>query len=434
MCVCLANFTKAAKNALNLATSTAQTLGYSFIGTQHLLIGLMKSKNSVAGLILNSTLNKNQIEPQLKLNLLKNSKQKRLTKTNFTPTLNKIINSAVKKAKLMGLKTVGTQQLLLEFLKHEKSYGVEMLKNIDSLIESNLFAKSLACNYNNLVNSSELTQTKTKHNKFLKQFGKNLTRLARLNQLDPLIGRTKELERIEQILTRRKKNNPCLIGEPGVGKTAIVEGLALKIIKNDVPKKLQGKQIVELNLSSIIAGTKYRGEFEQRLETILKEVKNNSKIILFLDEIHTIVNAGAAQGAIDAANILKPSMARGDIQLIGTTTKQEFKNMIQIDPALERRLQPISVYEPSLVETFNIILGIKENYEQFHQITISEQAIKTAITLSKANFKHMFLPDIAIDLIDEAAAKKNLNNQQKKLKSSVLTSFDVANLVKQKLN
>lgn len=431
MCVYFTNFTSAAKNALNLAINSAQTLGYSFIGTQHLLFGLMNTENGVSTLILNSTLSKKQIESKLKLNLL-NNKQKKLNLNDFTPTLKNIINSAKKKANLIGLKYVGTQQLLLELLKHENSCGLETLKTIDSLVENSIFAKSLACNYNLIT--SNLQHKQTKQFPVLNQFGKNLTKLAKLNKLDPLIGRAFELETIEQILTRRKKNNPCLIGAPGVGKTAIIEGLAIKIATNNVPTKLKNKQIIELNLSSILAGTKYRGEFEQRLENILKEVKNNSNIILFIDEIHNIINTGAAQGAIDAANILKPSMARGDIQLIGTTTKQEFKNMIQFDPALERRLQTITIKEPSLTETFKIMVGIKTNYEKFHKIKISEQAIKTAITMSKKHFKHMFLPDIAIDLIDEAAAKKNLHKQPDEPTNSILTSFDIANLVKQKLH
>ena len=265
----------------------------------------------------------------------------------------------------------------------------------------------------------------------LKLFGKNLTKLAKLNKLDPLVGRSQELKTMEQILARRKKNNPCLIGEPGVGKTAIVEGLANKIAQNEVGTSLKGKQIIALNLSSVLAGTKYRGEFEKRLELILEEAKQNPKIILFLDEIHTIVNAGAAQGAIDAANILKPSMARGDIQLIGTTTEQEFNKMINLDPALQRRLQQINVKEPSTSEAFEIIEGIKTNYEKFHKIKISSQAIKTAIALSKEHFKNQFLPDIAIDLIDEAAAKKKL--KLKKSTPAILNSFDIANLVNQKI-
>lgn len=430
MRICFNNFTSAAKNALNLATNTAKHLGYSFVGTQHLLLGLMNAKNGVASCILNATVDKQQIKNKLKFNLLKNSKQTDLKKTNFSPTLKTILRCAIEKSKLIGLKLTGTQQILLEFLKHENSCGIELLKTPNNLIESNIFTKSLACSHGLIVSNSQnnfLKQTPA-----LKQFGKNLTTLAKMNKLDPLIGRTTELNAIMQILTRRKKNNPCLIGEPGVGKTAIVEGLALNIVKNKVPKQLKNKQIIELNLSSVLAGTKYRGEFEQRLETILEEVKNNPKLILFLDEIHNIVNAGAAQGAIDAANILKPSMARGEIQLIGTTTRQEFENMIRIDHALERRIQPILVPEPSLDETFKIIIGVKNHYERFHKIEISEQAIKTAITLSKQYFKHMFLPDIAIDLIDEAAAKKKLNYKTANLKNSILTAFDLANLVKQK--
>lgn len=429
MYVNLTNFTGAAKSALKIAQTVAQNLGYSFIGTQHLLFGLMNVENGVSALILNATIDKNQFESRLKLNILNKTKPKKINIHNFTPTLNNIINSASLKAKHLGLKSVGTQHLLLEFLKHENSCGLEILKNIDNLIEGNIFAKSLACSYNLIT--SNLTNKSTKQVATLKRFGKNLTKLAKANKLDPLIGRDAELKTIEQILTRRKKNNPCLIGEPGVGKTAIIEGLAIKISQNKVPQKLKNKQIVELNLSSILAGTKYRGEFEQRLEAILKEVKNNKNIILFLDEIHTIINAGAAQGAIDAANILKPSMARGNIQLIGATTNQEFKKMIQTDPALERRLQPIPVKEPSLCETFKIINGIKANYEKFHKIKISEQAIKTAIILSKKHFNHMFLPDIAIDLIDEAAARKNLLHHSRRNLLS-LTSFDIASLIEQK--
>ncbi len=430
----LANLTSAANNALNLAKKNAKNLGYSFIGTQHLLVGLMQAKHSVSSLILNSTVNINQIKEKLKIkNNKKPKKPKKLTEKNFTPMLKNIIISASEKSKLMGIKKTGTQQILLEFLKHEKSCGLSILKTFDNLIESNIFAKSLACNYNIIISNFE--NKKPKNHETLNRFGKNLTKLATQKKLDPLIGRKYELEKIEQILARRKKNNPCLIGEPGVGKTAIVEGLALKIAQNKVPNQLKKKQIFSLNLSSILAGTKYRGEFEQRLETILTETKNNPKIILFLDEIHTMVNAGAAQGAIDAANILKPSMARGDIQIIGTTTQQEFDKMISIDPALERRLQPIFVTEPSANETFEMIYGIKTNYEQFHKIKISNQAIKAAIIMSKKHFQNRFLPDIAIDLIDEASAMKKLRNSlnKKNLSNSTLTSFDIAKLVNSKL-
>lgn len=424
----LHNFTDAAKNAIQIAITCAQNLGYSFIGTQHLILGLLTAKNSVTSLILNSTITSKEIENTLKLIKTKKTTHN-LNNKNFSPLMCKIMTSAIDRSKLIGISHAGTQQILLELLKHEKSCGLNLLKKSDKLIENSLFAKSLACNYN-IMKINSKTNKKTDPTN-LKLFGKNLTKLAKLNKLDPLIGRSQELKTMEQILARRKKNNPCLIGEPGVGKTAIVEGLANKIARNEVGKSLQGKQIIALNLSSVLAGTKYRGEFEKRLELILEEAKQNPKIILFLDEIHTIVNAGAAQGAIDAANILKPSMARGDIQLIGTTTEHEFNKMINLDPALQRRLQQIHVTEPSASEAFEIIEGIKTNYEKFHKIKISNQSIKTAIALSKEHFKNHFLPDIAIDLIDEAAAKKKL-----KLKNStpiILNSFDIANLVNQKI-
>ena len=421
MSLILHNFTDAAKNAIKLAKQNAQQLGYSFIGTQHLLIGLMQTKNSVTSLILNTTISSTEIEKALKATVTKNK--------TYTPLFCKIIESAVERTKILGIKKTGTQQILLELLKHEHSCGLNLLKQSDELIESSLFAKSLACNYN-------MIKTNPKNNKIaeqtnLKLFGKNLTKLAKLKKLDPLIGRVKELKIMEQILARRKKNNPCLIGAPGVGKTAIVEGLAIKIAQKKVNSTLKNKQIIALNLSSILAGTKYRGEFEKRLELILEEAQQNTNIILFLDEIHTIVNAGAAQGAIDAANILKPSMARGDIQLIGTSTEQEFEKMIKLDPALQRRLQQIKVEEPSRAETFKILIGIKSNYEHFHNIKISNQAIKAAITLAKENFKNHFLPDVAIDLIDEACAKKKLKYQNSK--PLILNSFNIANLIQEKI-
>ncbi len=424
----MTNFTNAAKNAVIIATKKAQNLGYSFVGTQHLIYGLILAKNSMSALILKSTVNLNLFEKQLKLKK-QNKINFKLSIKSFSPKLKLILKLACKQSKTIGLSKTGTQQILLELLKHEHCCGLTFLKQTDSLIESNLFAKSLSCNFNILTNLNK--KKISKHNKILNQFGKNLTKLAKLKQIDPLIGRTTELNQMEQILTRRKKNNPCLIGEPGVGKTAIVEGLALKIAQNIVPKFLKNKQIISLNLPSILAGTKYRGEFEQRLEAILNEAKKNNKIILFFDEIHNIVNAGAAQGAIDASNILKPSMARGDIQIIGTTTNHEFNKMIECDPALERRLQPILVKEPSFSETFKIILESKVNYEIFHKIKISEQAIKAAITMSKKYFKKRLLPDIAIDLIDEAAAKKKLIHSNSK---TILTAFDVANLINEKLN
>lgn len=403
MCT-FSGFTNLACEALSLALFEAEKLGYSCVGTEHLLYGLAAVPDSVSAYILNKNgVTANQIENKL-ISVVGRCLPEKLTSKDFTPRVKNIMKKALEEASDMNVELAGTEHLLISFLKEKESYGMLILQEISDLSRE-IYNQCVSYDFNIYRQFRKKKKTNNKISA-LEKYGRDLTLLAKENKIDPLIGRNNELERIIQVLTRRKKNNPCLVGEPGVGKTAVIEGLALKIVAGSVPNSLKSKKVISLDFSSILSGAKYRGDFEERIKWILDEVEKNRDIILFLDEIHNIVGAGSAEGAMDAANILKPKMARGDIQLIGATTLEEYSRKIEKDSALERRFQPILVEEPSEEETRNILFGLREKYEKFHKLKISDDAIIASIKLSKRYINDRFLPDKAIDVIDEAASRK----------------------------
>ena len=403
-------FTNRAEKALQIANDTAMTLGHSYIGTEHLLYGLSLEGNGVASKVLelqNVTPDKIIEEIEELIGIVENNIDLFET-AGFTPRTKKVIENAYKEAKKIGSEFIGTEQLLVGIMQEADSVAVRILLDLDVSPQKiyNEIAK--------VINEEDFAQNDVSDSKYvgsynstpaLNQFGTDLTKQAREGKLDPVIGRKDEIERVIQILSRRTKNNPCLIGEPGVGKTAVIEGLAEKIVLSDVPELLRNKRIVTLDVTSMIAGAKYRGDFEERIKKCLNEVKKAGDVVLFIDEIHTIVGAGAAEGAIDAANILKPLLARGEIQLIGATTISEYRKYIEKDAALERRFSPVNVLEPTPEDTIKILKGVRDKYEAHHNVKITDDAIDSAVELSVRYINDRFLPDKAIDLIDEASSK-----------------------------
>ncbi len=415
----IAGFTDMACEVLNLAIFEAEKLGYKDVNTRHLLYGLTGVKDSISALILNNSITAGDVEEKIK-RLPTNSSEK-LTANNFTPLVKKILENAKIKARSYGFSLAGSEHILIELLQEEQNYGV-LIFNEKKIPIENIYIKCLSYNFNS---KDQIYKSKKQTNP-LTTYGKDLTKLAKENKLDPLIGRNEELNRIIQILTRRKKNNPCLIGQAGVGKTVVVEGLAEKITKGLVPQSLKNKKIISLDITLMLSGTKYRGDFEERLKNTLLYANTKKNIIIFIDEIHNIVGTGAAEGAIDAANILKPKITKGEIQLIGSTTIDEYSKHIEKDPALERRFQPVFIKEPTKTQTIKILNGIKEKYETYHNIKISNQAIKTATSLAIRYIPDRFLPDKAIDLIDEASSRKKLYlRKDQKNNTQKLTSKDI---------
>ncbi len=404
-------FTKSSERVLDYSNDIAINLGHSYIGTEHILYGLAKEENGVANKVLeNQNINADKILRKIK-DLIGISEKKDVNILGFTPRTKKILENSYVEAKKLGSNYIGTEHILIGILKENDSIAIRILLDLRLNIES------LYSDIANILNDFEDGISNTKTNlefgsynitTTLNQYSVDLTKQAKEGKLDPVIGRNEETERIIEILLRRTKNNPCLVGEPGVGKTAVVEGLAQKIILNQVPDSLRNKRVVNLDITSMVAGAKYRGDFEDRIKKCLKEVKEENDIIIFIDEIHTIVGAGAAEGAIDAANILKPLLARGEIQLIGATTIKEYTKYIEKDAALERRFQPIDVKEPTEEETIYIINGLRDKYEAHHNVKITDEAIISAVKLSKRYINDRFLPDKAIDVIDEASAKTKL--------------------------
>ncbi len=415
-------FTDIACESLNLALCEAKKLGHTCVGTEHLLYGLAGILDSVSTLILNrNNIRASQIEKKL-ISVVGRGIPEELTPDDFTARVKRIMGKAIEEAKNMNMDLAGTEHLLIGFLQEQDSYGMLILQEIGGS-PKDIYAHCISHNCAFDKTLKEGKNTKKSENS-LKKYGRDLTQLAQEDKIDPLVGRKKEIERTIQILTRRSKNNPCLIGEPGVGKTAVVEGLATRIVKGEVPDSLKNKKIISLDLTAMISGAKYRGDFEERIKSILDETKKNKGVILFLDEIHNIVGAGAAEGAIDAANILKPKLARGEVQLIGATTIEEYHKEIEKDAALERRFQPITVDEPTEKEAKSILFGIREKYEKFHDLKISDEAIESAVTMSKRYINDRFLPDKAIDLIDEASSRKkfynmSLSNPKMKIKNEI---------------
>lgn len=403
-------FTQKASEVLNLAIKAAENLGHNYIGSEHILLALVKEGAGVAYSVLDGKgVTAEDIEKFIKNNIGVGNPT-RLTPDDFTPRSKRILDVAFQIARGMLHSFVDTEHLLLALLREDDSYAVRFL-NSAGIDENQLFEQvvsSVGRGASPNTESGRRGRNAKSKTPTLDEFGKDLTALAKEGKIDPVIGRAEEIERVIQILSRRTKNNPCLIGEPGVGKTAIAEGLALKIVRGEVPELLADKKLVALDLTSMVAGTKYRGDFEERIKKAMDEVANSKDVILFIDEVHTIMGAGAAEGATDAANILKPSLARGEIQVIGATTIDEYRKNIEKDAALERRFQPVTVGEPTEEETVEILKGIRDKYEAHHKVKISDSAIKDAVKLSSRYIADRFLPDKAIDLIDEAASRVRL--------------------------
>ena len=405
-------FTKRAEKAIEYANRIALEFGHNYIGTEHLLYGLLKEGSGVASKVLeNQGITPEQIEEQIDALVGKNEEIGEEEILGFTPRTKRVIETSFIEAKKLGSDFIGTEHLLIGIMREGDSVAVRILLNLNVNPQKlyNEIIKVLNDDESILNEDKKSTNSKVgasyNQTQTLNQYGTDLTKRAIEGKLDPVIGRKNEIERVIQILSRRMKNNPCLIGEPGVGKTAVVEGLAQKIVAGDVPESLKDKRVVTLDITSMVAGAKYRGDFEDRIKKCLNEVKKAKDVILFIDEIHTIVGAGSAEGAVDAANILKPLLARGEIQLIGATTLNEYRKYSEKDSALERRFSPVTVTEPSSEDTLKILEGIKDKYEAHHNVKITEEAMKAAVDLSVRYINDRFLPDKAIDLIDEAASK-----------------------------
>jgi len=403
-------FTKKAEAALIHAKEFAMALGHPYIGTEHILWGLVKEGTGIAASVLVSN---GVTDERIKHKIIEliGTGEGGNGAISYTPRTKRVLELSYAEARRMGQNFIGTEHILIGIMREGESVAVKILidlgVDIRKLYESIMTMLSEDTPMAVAQNRPSAVEVETPT---LDQFGRDLTAFVREGKVDPVIGRDKEIERVIQILSRRTKNNPCLIGEPGVGKTAICEGLAQKIVEGNVPETLKDKRVVTLDLSSMVAGAKYRGEFEDRLKKAIEEIRNAGNVILFIDELHTIVGAGAAEGAIDAANILKPLLARGEIQIIGATTLDEYRKHIEKDAALERRFQPITVGEPTIEETIEILKGIRDKYEAHHQVKITDKALEAAVKLSTRYISDRFLPDKAIDLIDEAASKVRLRS------------------------
>ena len=410
-----AKFTRQAKAALQIAENAARSWKHSYIGTEHILVGLLKEQEGTAGKILEEFgVDPEKLETLITQLIAPSGVLVAEKSAGYSPRAQKIKEQAVKEAEKQKEEQAGTEHLLLAMLRETDCVGTRLLYtmgvNIQKLYSTVLSAAEI--DSNSTLEELQM-QKKQKENKnsttpTLDQYSRDLTAMAADGKLDPVVGREKEIARLIQILSRRTKNNPCLVGEPGVGKTAIVEGLAQRIISGMVPDSVKNKRVVVLDLSGMVAGSKYRGEFEERIRNVINEVRSNQGILLFIDELHTIIGAGGAEGALDASNILKPSLSRGEIQLIGATTLEEYRKYIEKDAALERRFQPVTVEEPSEEETLEILKGLRPYYEQHHGVAIEDSALEAAVKMSVRYINDRFLPDKAIDIIDEAASKVRL--------------------------
>lgn len=408
-------FTRQAENALKSAKSTAQSCKHTYIGTEHILVGLLEEQEGTAGRILEEF----GVEPERLMELISSliAPAEVLTEERepeFSPRARKILDQADREAEIQKEEKTGTEHILLAMLKETDSVATRLLYTMGVNIQK-LYAGILtAMGYEGEAVTEELQSARSQKKQkgsgtpFLDQYSRDLTVLASEGKLDPVVGRDREIARLIQILSRRTKNNPCLVGEPGVGKTAIVEGLAQKIVSGMVPDSVKEKRVVVLDLSGMVAGSKYRGEFEERIKNVVSEIREDKGILLFIDELHTIIGAGGAEGALDASNILKPSLSRGEIQLIGATTLEEYRKYIEKDAALERRFQPVTVEEPSEQEALEILKGLRPYYENHHGVLIDDSALEAAVHMSVRYINDRFLPDKAIDIIDEASAKVRL--------------------------
>ena len=428
-------FTNSSSKVIEMANNIAKEMGHNYVGTEHILYGLAKEENGVASKVLhNQDITSEEIAKKIEELIGKEGPIEEVI--DFTPRTKKVLENSFIEARKLGYSFIGTEHILIGLLRENECIASKILSD---------FNINLAKLYNEIIKviqeGEKITGSKNvkkddeiygevrpkvikkrgSYNKtpILNQFGEDLTIKAEDGKIDPIIGRKEEIEKVIQILSRRTKNNPCLIGEPGVGKTAIIEGLAQKIVDEEVPEILKGKRVVSIDISGMVAGAKYRGDFEERIKKALNEVKKVGDIILFIDEIHTIVGAGAAEGAIDAANILKPLLARGEIQLVGATTINEYRKYIEKDIALERRFNQIKVEEPTQKDTIKILKGIRDKYEAHHNVKITDEAIDAAVFLSVRYINDRFLPDKAIDLIDEASSRARLKSyiEPEKLKN-----------------
>lgn len=415
-------FTKQAQTALTLAKAAAIDFELGYIGTEHLLLGLLSETEGAAGRVLEEFQVDGKKLVELIDKLVTPAEVGNVTeiemKPAYSPRTEKVLESAVAEAQNSGCEKAGTEHLLLAMLRETDCVGTRLLYTMGVNIQKLYAAVLGAMGYDNESIQEEFQAAKAMQNPggsptpALDQYSRDLTQMAAEGKLDPVVGREKEISRLIQILSRRTKNNPCLVGEPGVGKTAIAEGLAQRILAGSVPETIKDKRLVVLDLSGMVAGSKYRGEFEERIRKVVDEVRENQGILLFIDELHTIIGAGGAEGALDASNILKPSLSRGELQIIGATTLEEYRKYIEKDAALERRFQPVTVEEPSEEEAYEILKGLRPYYERHHKVEISDEALEAAVKMSVRYINDRFLPDKAIDLIDEAAAKVQLSGYQ----------------------
>lgn len=406
-------FTKKAEEALGLAAEAAGELGHNSVGTEHILLGLLRQRDCVASAVLiENGADEERIVAILEQLISQESNVNVAEPDSYTPRARRVLDQAAGEAVRFKAQLIGTEHILIAIIKENDSVALRLLNTIGVNIQKTYVDLLIAMGEDSSAYKEDFQGNKQKNKKnptaTLDQYSRDLTKLAAEGKLDPVIGREKEIQRVIQITSRRTKNNPCLIGEPGVGKTAVVEGLALKIVEGDVPETIADKRLLTLDLSGMVAGSKYRGEFEERIKKVIAELKAAGNILLFIDELHTIIGAGGAEGAIDASNILKPSLARGEVQIIGATTLEEYRKYIEKDAALERRFQPVNVEEPSEDAAVEILKGIRPAYERHHGVRISDAALVAAVKMSERYINDRFLPDKAIDLIDEAASKTRL--------------------------
>ena len=406
-------FTIQAQRALQLAIEVAEECRHQYIGTEHILLGLVREGTAVAGKVLKANaISEDKIMEMIAKFISTDGKLSVADPSGYTPSAKRVLEQAMQESRDSGSRLVGTEHLLLAILKDGNCVASRIISTLGASTQKIYSQLNTAMGRDQFVEdkgekdrSGRVSQTPT-----LDQFSRDLTALAREGKLDPVVGREREIMRMIQILSRRTKNNPCLVGEPGVGKTAVVEGLANRIVAKDVPEIIEKKRLLTLDLSAMVAGSKYRGEFEERIKRVISEARNDGEVLLFIDEIHTIIGAGGAEGALDAANILKPALARGELQIIGATTLEEYRKHIEKDAALERRFQPITIDEPSEEESIAILRGIKEKYEEHHKVSIDDAAILAAVKLSSRYINDRYLPDKAIDLIDEASSKLRITH------------------------
>ena len=401
-------FTEKANKALNLAVESAENLGHDYIGSEHVMLGLIKEGSGVAHTVLSKLGVTAEDYEKLLRERIGYGEKTSLTPENLTPRTKQILQVAAMAGARFNSAYVGTEHILIALLQDESCYAIRFLKILGVDPDRVVRELSGAVGGQGFVGGPESGKDPGKKGTALEQFGRDLTALAREGKIDPVIGRSEEIQRVIQILSRRTKNNPVLIGEPGVGKTAVAEGLALKINAGDVPETLKKKRLISLDLTGMVAGTKYRGDFEERIKSAIDQVKRDGDVLLFIDELHTIIGAGSAEGSTDAANILKPALARGDFQVIGATTINEYRKHIEKDAALERRFQPVTVGEPTEEEAVEILSGLKDRYEAHHKVKITDEALEAAVKLSARYISDRFLPDKAIDLVDEAASRVRL--------------------------